>query len=117
MSFTKLTRVTKYINELIEVLFLCSEDGNSNTQADNAKATSSCSETSSITNQSTFQKNLGNHSHVRTAEWAREWDVKTQRRTQVLASESIESMWTKGINYKKKTYKLAKSAISPGTMK
>ncbi|KMZ70359.1 hypothetical protein ZOSMA_1G03410 [Zostera marina] len=106
-----------YINELIEVLFLCSEEGNSNTQADNAKATSSCSETLSITNQSTFQKSLGNHSHVRTAEWAKEWDAKTQRRTQVLASENIENMWTKGRNYKKKTDKLAKSAISSGTMK
>lgn len=111
----------RYINELIEVLFLSSEDGNSNsnsnTQVEITKTTSSCSETSSIINQSTFQKDLGNHSQVRTAEWARKLDAKTQRRTQVLASENIENMWTKGRNYKKKIDKLTKTATSPGTMK
>ncbi|KHG00699.1 Sorting nexin-13 [Gossypium arboreum] len=39
----------------------------------------------------------------RPADWARILEAATQRRTQVLAPENLENMWTKGRNYKKKS--------------
>ncbi|KAA3463511.1 Sorting nexin-13 [Gossypium australe] len=38
----------------------------------------------------------------RPADWARILEAATQRRTEVLAPENLENMWTKGRNYKKK---------------
>ncbi|KAK8564288.1 hypothetical protein V6N13_005479 [Hibiscus sabdariffa] len=38
----------------------------------------------------------------RPADWARILEVATQRRTEVLAPENLENMWTKGRYYKKK---------------
>ncbi|XP_010530868.1 PREDICTED: uncharacterized protein LOC104807343 [Tarenaya hassleriana] len=43
--------------------------------------------------------------HPHSAEWARGLEAATQRRTEVLAPENLENMWTKGRNYKKKEYK------------
>ncbi|PPD89867.1 hypothetical protein GOBAR_DD13214 [Gossypium barbadense] len=41
----------------------------------------------------------------RPADWARKLEAATQRRTEVLAPENLENMWTKGRNYKKKEKK------------
>uniref|UniRef100_A0A1D1XTZ4 Sorting nexin-16 n=2 Tax=Anthurium amnicola TaxID=1678845 RepID=A0A1D1XTZ4_9ARAE len=46
--------------------------------------------------------------HPRPADWARVLDAATQRRTQVLAPENLENMWTRGRNYKKKAADLVK---------
>ncbi|CAA6657765.1 unnamed protein product [Spirodela intermedia] len=49
------------------------------------------------------------------ADWARVLDAATQRRTQILAPENLENMWTRGRNYKKKTADLVKAVASPGS--
>ncbi|XP_010255077.1 PREDICTED: uncharacterized protein LOC104595846 isoform X2 [Nelumbo nucifera] len=54
--------------------------------------------------------------HPRPADWARVLEAATQRRTQVLAPENIENMWTKGRNYKNKAEKLAKAGSLPGSV-
>ncbi|XP_008236695.1 PREDICTED: uncharacterized protein LOC103335464 [Prunus mume] len=41
----------------------------------------------------------------RPADWARILEAATQRRTEVLAPENLENMWTKGRNYKRKEHK------------
>ncbi|CAN0927772.1 Sorting nexin-16 [Linum grandiflorum] len=46
------------------------------------------------------------------ADWGRVLEAATQRRTEVLTPENLESMWTKGKNYKKKEIKIAKKAGS-----
>ncbi|OVA15447.1 Phox homologous domain [Macleaya cordata] len=38
----------------------------------------------------------------RSADWARVLEAATQRRTEVLAPENLENLWTKGRNYKRK---------------
>lgn len=43
------------------------------------------------------------------ADWARILEAATQRRTEVLAPENLENMWTKGRNYKKKEQKKLKN--------
>ncbi|KAK8636412.1 hypothetical protein V6N13_124158 [Hibiscus sabdariffa] len=43
--------------------------------------------------------------HHRPTDWARKFEAATQRRTEVLAPENLENMWTKGRNYKKKESK------------
>ncbi|XP_042511847.1 uncharacterized protein LOC122086979 isoform X2 [Macadamia integrifolia] len=48
----------------------------------------------------------------RAADWARMLEAATQRRTEVLAPENLENMWTKGRNYRKKSEKHAKVRIS-----
>lgn len=48
----------------------------------------------------------------RGADWALVLEAATQRRSQVLAPENLENMWTKGRNYKKKTAKLMKAGTS-----
>ncbi|KAE8690616.1 hypothetical protein F3Y22_tig00110893pilonHSYRG00091 [Hibiscus syriacus] len=45
----------------------------------------------------------------RPADWARKLEAATQRRTEVLAPENLENMWTKGRNYKKKEKKSIKA--------
>ncbi|KAA3462928.1 Sorting nexin-16 [Gossypium australe] len=47
--------------------------------------------------------------HHRPADWARKLEAATQRRTEVLAPENLENMWTKGRNYKKKESKYVKT--------
>lgn len=49
---------------------------------------------------------------TRGADWALVLEAATQRRSQVLAPENLENMWTKGRNYKKKTAKLMKAGTS-----
>ncbi|XP_043713559.1 uncharacterized protein LOC122662063 isoform X2 [Telopea speciosissima] len=50
------------------------------------------------------------------ADWARMIEAATQRRTEVLAPENLEDMWTKGRNHKKKAEKYAKAGIRPTTV-
>ncbi|XVF67652.1 hypothetical protein PTKIN_Ptkin10aG0138600 [Pterospermum kingtungense] len=47
----------------------------------------------------------------RPADWARILEAATQRRTEVLAPENLENMWTKGRNYKKKENKYVKAGL------
>ncbi|XWS39996.1 hypothetical protein CRYUN_Cryun18bG0102300 [Craigia yunnanensis] len=47
----------------------------------------------------------------RPADWARILEAATQRRTEVLAPENLENMWTKGRNYKKKEKKHVKAGF------
>ncbi|XP_031482678.1 uncharacterized protein LOC116252506 isoform X2 [Nymphaea colorata] len=42
------------------------------------------------------------HLPSRTAEWARGFEAARERRTEVLAPENLENLWTKGRNYKAK---------------
>ncbi|KAJ4965783.1 hypothetical protein NE237_017632 [Protea cynaroides] len=44
------------------------------------------------------------------ADWASVFEAATQRRTEVLAPENLENMWTKGRNYRKKSQKHARAA-------
>lgn len=53
----------------------------------------------------------------RSADWARVLDAAQQRRTQVLAPENLENLWTKGRNYHKKNYNLVKTSASSGLVK
>lgn len=45
-----------------------------------------------------------NEAHNSGGEWAQMLDMLSRRKTQVLAPENLESMWTKGRNYKKKEH-------------
>lgn len=45
--------------------------------------------------------------HQKPAVWARMLEAVNHRRTEVLAPENLENMWTKGTNYKMKENKLA----------
>lgn len=53
----------------------------------------------------------------RAAEWAHVLEAATKRRTQVLAPENLENMWTKGRNYKKKAAKLIQKEVTSGSGK
>ncbi|XP_047330325.1 uncharacterized protein LOC124933925 [Impatiens glandulifera] len=48
--------------------------------------------------------------HLPSAEWARNLEAATQRRTEVLTPENLENMWTKGRNYKNKAHKIDAAA-------
>ncbi|KAE8723766.1 Phox-associated domain,Phox-like,Sorting nexin isoform 2 [Hibiscus syriacus] len=51
----------------------------------------------------------GESMQPRPAGWARKLEAATQRRTEVLAPENLENMWSKGRNYKKKENKYIKA--------
>ncbi|XP_077233157.1 phox domain-containing protein isoform X2 [Tasmannia lanceolata] len=53
----------------------------------------------------------------RPADWARVLEAATQRRTQVLAPENLENLWTKGRNYKRKIGDQVKAGTSSGPVK
>ncbi|XVE49128.1 hypothetical protein DITRI_Ditri01bG0057600 [Diplodiscus trichospermus] len=53
----------------------------------------------------------------RPADWARILEAATQRRTEVLAPENLENMWTKGRNYKKKENKYIKAGFQESISK
>ncbi|KAK9136209.1 hypothetical protein Syun_015539 [Stephania yunnanensis] len=54
----------------------------------------------------------GNSVPPRPADWARVLEAATQRRSEVLAPENLENMWTRGRNYKNKVNKRVK-AVPP----
>ena len=125
----------RYINELIEYVFLASKDnGNGEVGVSTSNAASSVhdpfqsgvseSKIVASSNQSsdlTVAKSGGKtsvDSHLnlpdedcdynvqhQPADWALILEAATKRRTQVLAPENLENMWTKGRNYKKKSAK------------
>lgn len=51
----------------------------------------------------------------RPADWALVLEAATKRRSQVLAPENLENMWTKGRNYKKKSAKAGYSSVTGKT--
>ncbi|KAJ0973341.1 hypothetical protein J5N97_021300 [Dioscorea zingiberensis] len=57
----------------------------------------------------TSHEDSAHDAQPRPAEWAMMLDAATKRRTQVLAPENLDNMWTKGRNYKKKSAKLIKA--------
>ncbi|KAH9695764.1 phox domain-containing protein [Citrus sinensis] len=124
--------LTRYINELIEVILLAIRD-DSNRGLSGDKRTGEMKmgdlisgQFSSLHNQGTdmIPTNFGNQRemslddntsqeesvHLRAAEWAQMLEAVTQRRTEVLTPENLENMWTKGRNYKKKEQKRAEKA-------
>lgn len=54
------------------------------------------------TSLSTLTYSGGDPLQPRSADWARVLEAATQRRSEVLAPENLENMWTKGRNYKTK---------------
>ncbi|KAJ6834387.1 uncharacterized protein M6B38_335040 [Iris pallida] len=64
--------------------------------------------------QNILQKDSALQVQPRPADWALVLEAATKRRSQVLAPENLENMWTKGRNYQKKSSKLMKAGISSG---
>ncbi|KAJ6804182.1 uncharacterized protein M6B38_357065 [Iris pallida] len=62
--------------------------------------------------QNTLQKDSSYHVQPRPADWALVLEAATKRRSQVLAPENLENMWTKGRNYKKKSSEFMKAGNS-----
>ncbi|KAJ6817241.1 uncharacterized protein M6B38_411855 [Iris pallida] len=65
--------------------------------------------------QSILQKDSAHQVQPRPADWALVLEAATKRRSQVLAPENLENMWTRGRNYQKKSSKLLKAGISSGS--
>lgn len=69
---------------------------------------------------SNFQLNTSSYLQSRPADWAQALDAIRQKRTEVLAPENLDNLWTKGRNYRKKDITvahtdqghLAKSSVS-----
>ncbi|KAL8189114.1 hypothetical protein R6Q57_029375 [Mikania cordata] len=114
-----------YINELLELIFLASDNEQCKGAGEDQSTT-----TTSKTNHSFSQKGdvvqelalNGSHKitqeetkHLPSADWARGLEAATQRRTEVLQPENLENMWTKGRNYKKKAQKNAEKNAARGS--
>ncbi|CAL9093723.1 unnamed protein product [Musa acuminata var. zebrina] len=116
-----------YINELIEYMFLNNKDS-SNMEVTSDRSlrhsgqnTQSCqlglvqsggeklTDGSEHSHPYVSQKDSLNHIPPRPADWAMVLEATTKRRTEVLAPENLENMWTKGRNYQKKTANLIKT--------
>ncbi|CAL9119164.1 unnamed protein product [Musa textilis] len=116
-----------YINELIEYMFLNNKDS-SNMEVTSDRSlrhsgqnTQSCqlglvqsggeklTDGSELSHPYVSQKDSLNHISPRPADWAMVLEATTKRRTEVLAPENLENMWTKGRNYQKKTANLIKT--------
>ncbi|OAY79943.1 hypothetical protein ACMD2_23123, partial [Ananas comosus] len=65
------------------------------------------------------KSNDASESHIqqRPADWAMVLEAATKRRSQVLAPENLDNMWTKGRNYQKKTVNLLKAEKSSGLVR
>ncbi|KAF8410591.1 hypothetical protein HHK36_003123 [Tetracentron sinense] len=76
-----------------------------------------------VTKQRETYVNSSGNSHLHTfhgdsvqsqlADWARVLEAATQRRTEVLAPENLENLWTKGRNYKITVEKHVKAGLPP----
>ncbi|KAI4367288.1 hypothetical protein MLD38_023044 [Melastoma candidum] len=124
-----------YVNEVIELILLAMKD-DSSTPFDNSDPsfnTSSSSknhplskafsldfqDTSAMMAKTDPLKKTGSApSNVfeqpdqpRAADWARGLEAATQRRTEILAPENLENMWSRGRNYKKKEAKKLKKVV------
>ncbi|KAH9299978.1 hypothetical protein KI387_011561, partial [Taxus chinensis] len=62
---------------------------------------------------SEFQTKTASYLHSRPADWAEALDAVRQRRTQVLAPENLDNLWTKGRNYRKKDIGIAHVKSGP----
>ncbi|KAB2602991.1 hypothetical protein D8674_003996 [Pyrus ussuriensis x Pyrus communis] len=116
-----------YINELIEYILLAvKEEISKAVSGDQSAAGSVHDQDSPLRKYATFNQNTDltlaevdnqrevfsdynkspeDHLQPRPADWARVLEAATQRRTEVLAPENLENMWTKGRNYKRKEHK------------
>ncbi|KAM1002735.1 hypothetical protein FF1_003121 [Malus domestica] len=116
-----------YINELIEYILLAvKEEISKVVSGDQSAAGGAHDQDSPLRKYATFNQNtdltlaeVDNQREVfsdynkspedplqpRPADWARVLEAATQRRTEVLAPENLENMWTKGRNYKRKEQK------------
>ncbi|KAM1233418.1 uncharacterized protein LOC126585736 [Malus sylvestris] len=116
-----------YINELIEYILLAvKEEISKVVSGDQSAAGGVHDQDSPLRKYATFNQNtdltlaeVDNQREVfsdynkspedplqpRPADWARVLEAATQRRTEVLAPENLENMWTKGRNYKRKEHK------------
>ncbi|KAK6253594.1 hypothetical protein QUC31_015314 [Theobroma cacao] len=123
-----------YINEVIEYILLAIKDdmnkmvvGFDQSSVGVHGADSTSSKISSLNSQGTDltlatidnqKETYSDHSRykeeseqLRPADWARILEAATQRRTEILAPENLDNMWTKGRNYKKKENKYVKAAV------
>lgn len=118
-----------YVNEVLELIFLALKDDygqmvglggdqihrmpvNPNPPARASSLDSNAFNKKPSSSSSTNQENtstLAQTGHHRAAtNWARGLEAATQRRTEVLMPENLESMWAKGRNYKRKEAKRVK---------
>ncbi|XP_060961155.1 uncharacterized protein LOC133031664 isoform X1 [Cannabis sativa] len=127
-----------YINELIEFVLLAMKDDN-NKYMGGDQSTAGVPHDHDSASRKNPSVNQGNNTALvkiydqteassgnyrsqeeplqpRPADWARMLEAATQRRTEVLAPENLENMWTKGRNYKKKENKNFKRGVhNPST--
>ncbi|KAF5187985.1 phox domain-containing protein [Thalictrum thalictroides] len=66
---------------------------------------------------STLKSSIRDPLQPRPADWARVLEAATQRRSEVLAPENLENMWTKGRNYKTKRNSNVKARLVPLSVK
>lgn len=134
-----------YINELIEYAFLASNDninaeagGSTSSHAastlhpaqsgelESKRAVSSHQSTDIMVAKGGGKTSEDSHLYMlekdsthgvqpRPADWALVLEAATKRRSQVLAPENLENMWTKGRNYKKKGSKVKHSSVTGKT--
>lgn len=133
--------VIRYINELIEYALLAIKDGSISTKevgSDQSTAEGAHHYDSAerkylslnqeinmtlekaddqIARSSNYTKSKEEPLQPHPTDWARILEAATQRRTEVLAPENLENMWTKGRNYKKKESKTAAKAVQESTVK
>ncbi|KAK1317814.1 hypothetical protein QJS10_CPA05g01539 [Acorus calamus] len=131
-----------YINELIEYLFLTATDeqgrptnanntfhdqpvsvgNNQNSEPESKRVDASTNQSKNLPLVKIDTSEHGQQ-HIpeadsllraqpKPADWARALEATQQRRTQVLAPENLENLWTKGRNYKKKNARILKAGIS-----
>ncbi|CAL9099871.1 unnamed protein product [Musa textilis] len=134
----------EYINELIEYVFLDNRDNSNmevksdsshtyagqNTQSgqwESRKTSLNLSSQLGLVQSSGKKSTDGSgHGHPnalpkdsvppRPADWAMILEATTKRRSEVLAPENLENMWTKGRNYQKKTANLMKAGTILGSV-
>lgn len=94
------------------------QDGKSESRktSTNFSSHSACGEKSTEVSLQGSQKNSVHHLPSRPADWAVALEATTKRRTEVLAPENLDNMWTKGRNYQKKTAKLIKAGALQGSV-
>ncbi|KAF9600583.1 hypothetical protein IFM89_010069 [Coptis chinensis] len=86
----------------------------SNRQRDVASAKFGNEEGTTLT---TSRVDLRDSVQPRSADWARILEAATKRRSEVLAPENLENMWTKGRNYKKRNNHVKPRLVPPSAKK
>lgn len=132
--------VCRYINELIEYVVLNAKDHDSRDGAGESsqpydlyippkisdpslgKSMAASKQQRDVskegeTSLSTLKSSGGDPLQPRSADWARVFEAATQRRTEVLAPENLENMWTKGRNYKTKRGNVKAEVMPPPAKK